>query len=74
MKAYIQTVFNLVLTAASFLEPLDVALRILCGIASLVLFYFALRAHISKKRLHDLEMKIKQEELNDRIRKNGHVK
>lgn len=72
MKAYIQTALNILLTGASFLESLDVSLRILCGLASLVLFFFAVRSHISKKRLNDLEIKIKQEELNERIRRNGH--
>ena len=74
MKAHIQTALNIILTGASFLESLDVGLRVLCGITSLILFYFAIRAHVSKKRLSDLEYRIKEHELNERIKKNGHGK
>lgn len=71
MKAYLQTAGQMVLTGLSFLESLDVGIRILCGLASLVLFYFAIRSHISKRKLTDLEHKIKEAELRDRYKSNG---
>lgn len=74
MKAYIQTAGQMVLAGASFLDSLDVSIRILCGLASLVLFFFAIRAHISKTRLTDLEHKIKEAEMNERFKSNGHGK
>lgn len=74
MKAYIQTAGQIVLTGATFMDTLDGSIRVLCGLASLVLFFFAIRAHISKTRLTDLEHKIKEKELQDRFRSNGHGK
>ena len=71
MKAYVQTFFQIAFTGASFMDSLDLGLRILCGITSLILFYFAIRAHISKKRLSDLEYRIRERDLNERIKSNG---
>lgn len=60
-----------ILVFVAWLDYVDVTVRIVSGLAAVVVAYYAARAYMSKKRLTDIEAKIKQGELNDRIKRNG---
>lgn len=67
---FLEGIFVLV----AWLDYVDVTVRIASGLAAVTVAYFAARAYVSKKKLTDIEAKIKQDELNERIKRNGHSK
>lgn len=68
------TLLEGVFVLIAWLDYVDVTVRIVSGLAAVVVAVFAIRAYISKKKLTDLEAKIKQEEFNQRFKNNGHGK
>jgi hypothetical protein len=67
-----RVIASIVLAILPWLDYLEVWIRIGSGMAAMVVGVFAVRAYISKKKLTDIEGKIKQAEFNERFKQNGH--
>lgn len=56
--------------AVTFIEVIDVAIRITTGLIGIVLGVFGILHYFRKKKIHDLDEKIKQQQLYDIIESN----
>lgn len=71
--ARIWTIVEAILVGIAWIDYMDIGIRILSGVAAVIVAYFASQSYRAKRKLTDIEAKIKQEELNERFRRNGHV-
>ena len=74
MNAKLLTALNAFLLAASWVEIIDVSLRIASGLGALVVAYFAVQAYRSNKKLSDYKLKKEQEEdaaKVEKVKQNG---
>lgn len=72
MNAIPITALGLFLTVVSWLDALDQGTKILTGLGALIVMYFAIRAHISRKKLTDFQLRKEQDA--ERIKSNGRAK
>jgi hypothetical protein len=59
----ILTIVEPLLASVTFIEQVNIWVKVLCGISTLVVAYFAVRSYISKKRLDDIQLKIDKQRL-----------
>lgn len=72
MNAKPLTALSVILSSVTWLDLMDQGTRIMTGIGALIVMYFAIRAHISKKKLTDFQLKKEQEAI--KIKSNGRAK
>lgn len=72
MNAKPLTALGILLASGAWLDQLEQGMRILSAAGAILAIYFAIRAHISKKKLTDFQLKKEQEAI--KIKSNGHAK